>query len=46
MTWNITLCMRKRREVSDFASQKFRLTPAFAQELQHFRFRPAARRCY
>jgi len=27
VTWNITLRMRKSREVSDFASQKFRLTP-------------------
>jgi len=26
MTWNITLRMRRWREVSDFASQKIRLT--------------------
>jgi len=28
MTWNITLRMRRWREVSDFLSQKFRLTGA------------------
>jgi len=27
MTWNITLRMRRWRKVSDFACQKFRLTP-------------------
>jgi len=27
MTWNITLRMRRWRDASDFASQKFRLTP-------------------
>jgi len=26
MTWNITLRMRRPREASDFASQKYRLT--------------------
>jgi len=25
--WNITLCIRARREVRNFASQEFRLTP-------------------
>jgi len=45
MTWNITLYMRSWREVSDFASQKFRLTLAFTQQLKHFMLRPATR-CY
>jgi len=27
LIWNITLRMRRWREVSDFSSQKFRLTP-------------------
>jgi len=30
MTWKITLYMRRWHEVSDFASQKFRLKLAFA----------------
>jgi len=31
MTWNITLRMRRWREVSDFASRKFRLTLVYTQ---------------
>jgi len=45
MTWNITLHMRRWREVSYLASQKFRLTLAFAQLLKQFRLRPATSRC-
>jgi len=33
MTWNITLLVRRWREVRNWARQKFRLTPNFTQPL-------------